>query len=156
MRTNSDILNITEPTTRQPEESNWLWNGGWLGIIVIVIVLVVTCRSSSRDIVERMKNKLRNCSCCRNTVSCDCSVCKSGARRCWRTIARAFSRCTDRNSTTRHSSAEAPPTIAVSRLSIVIVDHRIDPPPSLTLPPSYDSIITNPSEPPPSYEEAVR
>lgn len=154
MRTKSDILNTTEPATQQPEESNWLWNGGWIGIIFCIIVIVIASRSVC-DTLERTGQRLRNRSCCRNFVSCDCSVCKARSRRCLETITSLFSRRTEINRDSRNSSAETPPTIPVSRLSIIIVDQRIDPT-TMTLPPSYDSIVTDPSHPPPSYEEALR
>lgn len=154
MWSRSDILNITEPATQPPEEINWLWNGGWIGIVLCIIVLV-TARRSFCDILERIRQRLRNRSCCRNCVSCDCSVCKARIMRCLETITSAFSRRTESNSAARNSVAETPHTIPVSRLSIIIVDQRIDPP-TMTLPPSYDSIVTDPSHPPPSYEEALR
>lgn len=62
MRTKSDILNTTEPATQQPEESNWLWNGGWIGIIFCIIVIVIASRSVC-DILERTRQRLRNRSC---------------------------------------------------------------------------------------------
>lgn len=121
---------------------------GWIGVVFCIIVLVIARRSFC-DILERMKQRLRNRSSYRNYISCECSICKSGTRHCLETITNAFSRRTESNSDARNSSAETPHTIPVSRLSIIIVDQRVDPP-TMTLLPSYDSIVTDPLHAPPS------
>lgn len=166
METTTDILSIT---TSETPEYNELFSlsGSLLGMVFFIVIFCgCICKHSS------FRDQTRGCSCCDNIscslsdcestvwrcwnkVSCVCSVCgvcKSGVRRCWGTITNTFSRRTESNCTTGNTNIEAPPTDMAPRLFSVIVD----PAPSMTLPPSYDSIVTDPSQPPPSYEEAMR
>lgn len=165
METTTYILNTTSDTP-EPGEETYSDGEGLFGIVFVVFVFCF-CSGLCKCFMDRSRElscrDIASCNCdcesgvqrCLNKVSCVCGicgVCESGTRRCWGTITNAFGRRTETNDSTIDTNTEAPPTDTAPRLSSVIVD----PVPSMTLPPSYESIVTDPSQPPPSYEEVMR
>ena len=169
MRTTTEILNITTASDTAGEDgSAWLEDGGWL-VIVGFFLVVSGCFKCS---VEKLK-EVGECSidaCKRAGELCFRRVCDCDAwERRWGSVTTEFSQCIERNCQTLETgNVEAPPsvttpTVSLSQLSLQTeegsTNSRRDDEISTAVvppPPSYDSIISDPSLPPPSYEEVMR
>ena len=144
----------------------------WTGVAFLLFVAFSCCNPLSRrklfECFEKYFNRVR-CSCRCRICRCHCDTCKRTVERCWSTVKSKFIQCKERICrTTETGNVETPssvttPPVTLSQLSVQIDEdstnsRRNEGVSTMTLspPPSYDSIISDPSLPPPSYEEVMR
>lgn len=149
----------------------------YLFAIGIAVFFILTCCSRGRPGNNR-NNSNRNsgchcgdCGCPRGRMleSCRCRECAAVLRSC---SVRCVSKCSlicewfrtclsDSNNANSDVEVAPSPPVTISRQFSEIVEHRTDnindnPSTNELPPPLYDSIVSNPSQPPPSYEEVMR
>lgn len=162
MRTTTDISDVTVSSEDDTDSTI-----ASLFISGLMLFICIVCCKAGSNICECMKSLLLQavrCTCCDN-VSCDCSSYlkrihqgreTSREREYWERY---------RSNSRNNAHTEAPPTVTSSPVRLLLDDHPIHsslnedyshPSPTHIPPPSYGSVVTASSHPPPSFEEFQR
>jgi hypothetical protein len=172
MGTTTETFTTTNTTqTTGSTDDSFDFNPGYV-VIVVIITFFFCCMNK-----ENNNRGRRNCqcSCDRMSEACRCSQCRAVLRSC---SGICISKCSaicerSRDNNTVNSDVEtappppvtalppvttSPPVTISRQLSETVVPrpHNTNLPVNELPPPSYDSIVSNPSQPPPSYEEVMR
>jgi hypothetical protein len=170
METRTEAFNTTTPVT--PNED---LQYSWFSLAVVVVFFFFCCSCVREFLKELCRCELREryCPCldcdlsCDTLASCPYSKCTAVLRACSELCITKCSAICERfrvrGNSNVNSNVEVTSTPTVTtppQFSDVMEAHtdRMDesPPIDETLPPSYDSIVSDPSKPPPSYEEVMR